>query len=577
MGKPNRIYALNVGSLSLTIAEFQSTSAGGLVLSNYKMEELPLKSLERRGSDSFIEAVLSNLVDEFGLKSAPVNYAVSGQSVFTRFVRLPSVEPEKVDQIIQFEAQQNVPFPIQEVVWDYQLVGSSDEGQVEVVLVAIKSDLLEDLNSSIESGGVVANIVDVAPMAIYNAFRYNYGQKSGCSLILDIGAKTTNLIFCEPNKVFSRSIPIGGSTITLAAAKELQISEEQAEEFKKKEGFVSLGGAYADPEDANLARLTKLARNTMTRLHAEVNRSISFYKAQQKGSQPSRIYLAGGTVKMPFMREFFNEKMQMPIEYLNPLSNVAIGSKVDSERVAREAHMLAEVVGLALRSSSSCPMELNLSPQSVVDAQKMQARQPFLMMATACVVLALLGWWGYLAKAGSVKGSMLTKLESKVSELQGYERAIKKTQNEIKQLETKAMPLAEASRARQFWAMALADLNERLPDRFIWITYLEPLKKVGDGYVPIIPEGSESDMEKARRPDRDAEGTDPELINALRIKGLYLENPRQATVVDTYVAALKESEIFSNPRIEKRTTPTGRAYAYDYEIILDINNPIAVK
>ncbi len=576
MGKPNRIYALNVGSQSLTLAEFQSTSAGGLVLSGYQLEELPYQSLERHGADSLLEAILGNMVEALGLKSVAVNYAVSGQSVFTRFVRLPSVEAEKVDQIIQFEAQQNVPFPIQEVVWDYQLVGSSDEGQVEVVLVAIKADLLEELNGSVESAGAMPNIVDVAPMAIYNAYRYNYGTQSGCSLILDIGAKTTNLIFCEPDKIFSRSIPIGGSTITAAISKELQIPEEQAEEFKKKEGFVSLGGAYADPEDVNLARLTKLARNTMTRLHAEVNRSISFYKAQQKGSQPSRIYLGGGTVTMPFMKEFFKEKMQMPIEYLNPLRNVAIGSKVNPEKAAKQAHLLAEVVGLALRSSSSCPMELNLSPQSVVNAQRMKARQPFYVAAAACVVLTMLVWWGYLAKASAVKSSMLASLKAKVGELQGYERSIKKTSNEIKDLELEAKPLADASRARQFWAQALADLNQRLPDRFIWITYLEPLTKVGNGYISVVPEGSKPDTDNSRTSNTDSIGQDPQ-INALRIKGLYLENPRQATVVDSYVAALKESEIFSNPRVERRTTPTGRAYAYDYEIILDINNPIAVK
>ena len=110
-----------------------------------------------------------------------------------------------------FEAQQNVPFPIDEVVWDYQLVGGGTEEQIQVVLVAIKADLLEGINAAVESAGLEPLLVDVATMALYNAFRYNYSELSGCSLLVDIGARTTNLLFIEPGKIFSRSIPIGGN------------------------------------------------------------------------------------------------------------------------------------------------------------------------------------------------------------------------------------------------------------------------------------------------------------------------------------------------------------------------------
>ena len=100
-----------------------------------------------------------------------MNYAVPGQSVFARFVKLPAVEEEKVERLIEFEAQQNVPFPINEVVWDYQLVGGGADEQIQVVLVAIKSDLLEEMNAAVEGSGLRTEIVGVAPMALYNAFR----------------------------------------------------------------------------------------------------------------------------------------------------------------------------------------------------------------------------------------------------------------------------------------------------------------------------------------------------------------------------------------------------------------------
>ena len=164
-------------------------------------------------------------------------------------------------------------------------------------------------------------------MALYNAFRYNYSDMTGCSLIIDIGARTTNLIFIEPNKVFSRSIVNqGGNTITQAIAKDFSEPFVMAEERKKRDGFVSLGGSYADPDDPEVARVSKIVRNTMTRLHAEIARSISFYRSQQHGQSPVRVLLCGGTASLPYMREFFHEKLQLPVEYFNPLRNVAVES-----------------------------------------------------------------------------------------------------------------------------------------------------------------------------------------------------------------------------------------------------------
>src|SRR5207244_10165971 len=163
---------------------------------------------------------IREILNELGIKNARVNYAISGQSVFARFVRLPAVEEEKIDRIIAFEAQQNVPFPIDEVVWDYQLVGGGTDEQLQVVLVAIKADLLEGMNAAVEAAGLRPEVIGVANMALYNAFRYNYSDVTEPSLLVDIGARTTNLLFMEPGKIFSRSVPIVGRSITAALATE---------------------------------------------------------------------------------------------------------------------------------------------------------------------------------------------------------------------------------------------------------------------------------------------------------------------------------------------------------------------
>src|SRR5437868_13714011 len=220
-----------------------------------------------------------------------LNWPLPMRSVFARFVKLPSLEHEKLEKVIAFEAQQNVPFPIDDVVWDYQVVGAGLDEQVQVVLVAIKHDLLDGINGTVEETGLLTSTIDVAPMALYNAFRYSYPNVNDCSLLVDIGARTTNVLFIEPRRIFSRSLPIGGSAITGAIAREFGESFEDAETRKKRDGFVGLGGAYADPSDHDIARVSKLARSTMTRLHAELMRSVSHYRAQQGGSRQDCTFL----------------------------------------------------------------------------------------------------------------------------------------------------------------------------------------------------------------------------------------------------------------------------------------------
>jgi type IV pilus assembly protein PilM len=147
-----RILSLNLGSQSIELAEFRARPDGGLILHGYHTRELLVDPAEGMQHAQVANA-LREMLDALQIKSGNVNYAIAENLVFTRFVKLPSIEEEKIEQIISFEAQQNVPFPIDEVVWDYQVVGGSAEEQVEVILVAIKADLLEEINETVEATG----------------------------------------------------------------------------------------------------------------------------------------------------------------------------------------------------------------------------------------------------------------------------------------------------------------------------------------------------------------------------------------------------------------------------------------
>ena len=135
-------------------------------------------------------------------------------------------------------------------------------GDTEVALVAIKADMLNQINTQVEEAGFRAETVDVAPMALLNAFRFNYPDIKEPCMLIDIGARTTNLVFSEPGRIFARSLPIGGAAVTSAIAKEFQVPFDIAEEKKRRDAFVALGGAYAEHSDPNLAAMARVARSS---------------------------------------------------------------------------------------------------------------------------------------------------------------------------------------------------------------------------------------------------------------------------------------------------------------------------
>src|SRR5882757_11275129 len=328
MAGPARLITVNLGSQTVGLAEFR-VAHGGLVLVNYRLHEVPLdpETGQRRDAHVAFEeaaAVLREMMQEMQIPQRPVNYALPAQAVFARFVKLPPLVQEKLHQIVAFEAQQNVPFPIDEVVWDYQLVGGGLEEQIQVVIVAIKRDLLDEINGAVEETGLRTRIVGMASMGLYNAFRYSYPDVADCSLLLDVGARTTNILFIEPTRFFLRSIPLGGSAITAAIAREFKESFAAAETRKKRDGFVGLGGAYAEPADPNVARVSKIARSTMTRLHAELMRSITHYRAQQQGNARLAFSCVAAGLECPTCASSFTKNFQVPIEFFNPLQNVTV-------------------------------------------------------------------------------------------------------------------------------------------------------------------------------------------------------------------------------------------------------------
>lgn len=473
MAEKKSVLTLNLGSQRVGMARFGIGGKGSLLLKEYAFAEMagdPTTEGTRRHS---LEDAIKQLSTALRAGDGDVNYAIPGQFLIAKFVKLPSLAEDQVDKIVGFEAQQAVPFPLNETVWDYQLMGKSG-GEMEVGIVAVRSEHLNELNAAVEGAGLTTAIVDAAPVALYNAFRYNYPETDGCSLLIDLGARTTNLIFIEGRRAFISSFQTGGASITQSIAKDMGMDYDTAEQRKVAEGFVNLGGNYEDHEDPEIDAMSKVIRNALARIHGEIVRRTNAYRQQQGGSAPSVAYLAGAGANLPYVKEVIEEKLRVPVEYFNPLKNVSVGPKVDVERISQEAHTLGELVGLALREMS-CPMALDLAPKSVEASRDVGNRKPFLYMGAAALLAALLGVWVYNSSAASGFDKQRSAVESKIDKLDGFDKTIKDAEKREQDFKARADHLATAVNDQKYWVGMFDTLNSLLKDDKIWLVQVTPV------------------------------------------------------------------------------------------------------
>src|SRR5688572_30750859 len=447
------------GAGTIKVGEFIVNEQGTLTLTQFGTKALGQEGTQESKREAAVLKAIQELLSQKQYRGRATNVCAPGFHVFSKFVKLPPVDTGKVTQIIQYEAQQNVPFPLAEVVWDYQIMGTSASGELEVLLVAIKSEVVEGLFRTADAGGLRLQLVDVSPAALCNAFRFNYGDQEGCTMLLDIGAKTSNLLFFEKGKVYARGINIGANSITTDFVAEAKIPFAKAEDIKIAEGFVSLGGAYEEPENPHQAAISKIARQVMTRLHIQVNQTIQFYRGQQGGSAPVRLFLAGGASIMPYTAQFFAEKLNVGVEYFNPFRNITIEPTVDLEELAKVAHSFGEVVGLGLRNLAQCPVELNLIPKSIRNKQAFDQKKPYFIAAMASLILVVFALGIFFGKITEIKQASLEELNSKLEPLQKKAEEMDKQQGLIKRAQQEVDVYTGYLKDRFFWAEALVEMR----------------------------------------------------------------------------------------------------------------------
>jgi type IV pilus assembly protein PilM len=618
MLKAKPFLTVDFGAGTLKVAEFEINDAGHLVLRQFGSRTLGLEGSQESARERVVTKALQELLAERGFTARNANVCAPGFHVFSKFVKLPPVDSAKIGQIIQYEAQQNVPFPLAEVVWDYQILGAAPGGEMEVLLVAIKTDIVEGLFRMAEARGIRLQAVDVSPAALANAFRFNYSDEDGCTMLLDIGAKTSTVLFFEKGKIYARSISIGANSITQDFATESKVRFNEAEQFKLQHGFVSLGGAYEEPEDPKQAAVAKVARQVMTRLHIQVNQTMQFYRGQQGGGAPIRLVLSGGASIMPYTAQFFSEKLNIPVEYFNPLRNVQVAPTVNVDELSGIAHGMGELVGTALRNLARCPIELNLLPKSSLKRQQFEQKKPYFLASLFSLVVVVAALGLFTRKVASDKEEALNSIASEVEPLARKEQQINSAVSTLRKVEADVSQFRDWLVAKYRWVDMFGELRQVLlaaeqrakppgVDVGIWIESLrmgdvvrefadaEPEEQAEEpkasaftmspelmrryGLLPAA--GAEAPAEAAPTP---AAAKKPTSTNEVSEISLVLRAVNLANLSPTnnlHIAASVEQELKAHPlfdpattRLGKQPTPGENDATFTFELTLGLKDPI---
>jgi type IV pilus assembly protein PilM len=347
MGKQKSIVGLDIGSSSVKAVECAVRNKR-VELLHVGVAPIPPEAIVQGAflNSGAITEAIREAIDSAGIKTRQVATAVSGHSVIVKKISLPSMTREELEESIRWEAEQYIPFDINEVNLDFQILqGAEMEGQMDVLLVAAKKDLIDDYVHVITDAGLQPAVIDVAAFAVENAFEANYDVKNDDVVALvNIGSQVVNInIVANGVPAFTRDISTGGAAYTEEIQKALSVSWDEAERMK-------IGGkGEGEAQEVVPQEVEEAMRNVTDTVLGEIGRSLDFFAATAAESRIGKVFLSGGGARVSGLDAAFQSKTNLPVERMNPLSRVTAASRLDEEFLNEIAPSLGVGVGLALR------------------------------------------------------------------------------------------------------------------------------------------------------------------------------------------------------------------------------------
>jgi type IV pilus assembly protein PilM len=344
---------LDIGASSVKAVEINMKGRDkGFELSSLGIAPLPTEAIVQGAflNSSAIVDSIEEAIQTGRIKSKDVAAAVSGHSVIVKKVSLPAMSHEELEDQIQWEAEQYIPFDVNEVNLDFQILDTSEgEGQMDVLLVAAKKDLIDDYVQVISEAGLNPVCIDVAAFAVENAFEINYELEPGNVIALvNIGSQVVNINVIQNGvPAFTRDITTGGDQYTEEIQKALSVNYDEAERIK-------IGGKGSGQEQEVIPQEVEQAIRSVTdTVIGEISRSLDFFTATAVESRIGKVYLSGGGSKIAGFLDAFGERTGLAAEHLNPLSRILPSKGFEPEYLDDVAPSLAVAVGLGTRKVAS--------------------------------------------------------------------------------------------------------------------------------------------------------------------------------------------------------------------------------
>jgi len=468
MAKTETVLGIDIGTVTIKIVEVESLN-GKLRLLNYVIFPIPQIHLsDNLDEDTRLEHI-SNMLKEVlknnKIKTSKACISVDSNAVFTRFVKMPFSDPKKLDRLITFEAQQQIPFPLDEVSWDYQIVGKNQDEEFEVLIAAIKQDLLQKQFQSLHNISLSPAIFDVGSLATYNALLNSQINVDETAIILDIGATPAVMILHHPEGYWVRTLAFSSKALTQALMKEFNIEYDEAESLKYKGSILNESSLnMTDPTNLD-HRINVIITQNVKKLYTEITRSLNFYKAQFCDVNIDRFILAGGGSMLESIQLYLSSKFKINVDYANPFTGMQLAKNISSKDLNDIAYLFCEAVGLGLRASTPCKVEFNLMTMSVHIEQTVKKYLKYFYISMIIFIIAFCYSSFVISRKNELLKEIKTNILKKHQEINKVKTNLSKEQNKLDQDTKKLLLFEEIAKERGSWLNFLLGIGHTITEK----------------------------------------------------------------------------------------------------------------
>ncbi len=388
MASVNGVWGIEIGQCALKAIKLRPADDGKVEIVAFDLIEHP-KILSQPDADA--EELIKSSLEKFASRNEwqgdQFVIGVPGQQTFSRFCKLPPVDEKKIPDIVRFEASQQIPFDMDDVVWDYEVFREKDSPEVEVGIFAMRKDLVRKHIDYYSGHGINTSVIQTVPSALYNFCRFDQElspDENDAVVVIDVGAQKTDLVIVEPNSAWTRNIPLGGNNFTEALIKSFKLSFSKAENLKR----TAASHKYA-------RNIFQSMRPVFAELVAEIQRSLGFYSSTHRDVHLKQVLACGNAFRLPGLQKYLENNLSIEggVIKLEKFAKVVPTATSNAPQFTENILSFAAAYGLALQGLGLAKISSNLLPPELARIAMWKQKQPYFMATAAALVLAAILPW----------------------------------------------------------------------------------------------------------------------------------------------------------------------------------------